>query len=108
MFVKLEALIFELILRRRINFGGFRPRRQKPHHRVAVMPGRRVLYELAGHIADRAEHQSPGQQLGVADFVELLGGQIEQRAGVPPLQFGDHPFVELEFGVRILPRAWVV
>src|SRR5262245_28245942 len=116
MLVKLKALVLELITRSRfarrpismINWGSTRSTRQKPHHRMSVMPRRCVLQKLSRLIADHTKQRCPVQQFGVAYLVKLLDGQSEERIGIAQFQFPDEPSVELELGLRIFPGARIV
>src|SRR5678815_2427292 len=110
--VKLESSVFELeatelfthLHRRLLAFTSWK----EAHEAMAVMPGRRVLKQFAGQVADRAEHIDPDQHLGVARFVQLRAGHVQQRLGPPRLQFLNHPIVEIELRRGVLPRAWIV
>src|SRR4029079_6816944 len=107
--VELKIGVLESILSITLLAGGCRcrllPGREEPHHCVSVMPCRRVMQKLAWLIADCAEHDSPRQQFGVAHLVQLFNTQVEKGIRVAPLQFSDHPPVEVKLRMQILPGA---
>ena len=81
---------------------------QEAHHRVTVVPSRRVLNKFSGHISDDTEHYGPWQKFGIPYLVELLRRQRKQRLRIAVLELRDHPFVKTKFRLRILPGAGVV
>ncbi len=60
------------------------------------MPGGLVGDEFAGLIANHSEHDHPGKHFGIADHVELLGSQIQQRFVVALFHLGDGPVIEFK------------
>jgi hypothetical protein len=79
--------------------------REEPHHGETVVPGRDVVDQLAGGLAERAEHDRPAEHFGVAHLVELRPGHVEQRVGVAGLELGQQPAIEIELRMQVLGRA---
>ena len=69
------------------------------------MPRRDVVDQLPFLPADRAEHGGPIEHLGVADFVELRPGHVQQRVGPAHFELRQQPPIEIEFGRQVLRRA---
>src|SRR5262245_41570415 len=75
---------------------------------MTVMPRGCVLNQLSGPIADCPEHDAPGQQLSVSDFVELLWTELQQSLGVPTFEFGNKPMIEFKLRLWVFPGSWKV
>ena len=81
MLVKLEPSVLEL--ESSVLFGrlfdrslSFSPRK-KAHVAMSVMPGRRILHQLAGRRTDGAEHGGPLEHFRVSHFVELRRRHVQ-------------------------------